>query len=277
MNFTLPVLQQPVIDGIFAHRNAIIDDDHFVYAKKVEGWFHGTGYVNKDAIYPYVDDVSVLCREMVRRAVVILGGVDKIDFVVGPTVGAVSLAQWTTHWLHQIEGNDRIVAVCADEGDVLATREVALHDRLEFNAAGKVTVFVRPSDATGIIRAMYTEKIGTERVIKRGYDAYVRGKRGLGVEDILNTGLTVAKTRDAVLEAGGEVVAVACLCNRSGGKVTAGTLCVPELFSLLDLDMKMFPEADCPICKEKGPESVRTDLGKGKDFLVRVGIKPGDK
>jgi hypothetical protein len=36
--------------------------------------------------------------------------------------------------------------------------------------------------------------------------------------------------------------------------------------------MEMYKEDECPICKEKGFDSVRTDLGKGKEFLQRKGI-----
>ena len=129
-------------------------------------------------------------------------------------------------------------------------------------------------DASGtklFIAIHYFEKTGTRRVIKRGYDKLVKGKRCLIVEDVINTGKTVMDTVTAVLEAEGIPIGVGALCNRSGGKVTKETLGVPELFSLLDLDMQMFPEETCPICKEKGVESVRTDLGKGKEFLERIG------
>ncbi len=107
------------ISGIFARRNAIITNNHFVYAKKADGWYHGMDYVNKDAIYPYVDDVSILCREIASHFVN-----RGIDVVIGPTVGAVSLAQWTTYWLNHLPHNRgkqalEVLAVCADEEDVL--------------------------------------------------------------------------------------------------------------------------------------------------------------
>ena len=262
------MLRKEETKEIFAKRKAIITGSHFVYARKPDGWYHGSAYVSKDAIYPYVDDVSVLCKQI---ACYFVDGGDRIDVVVGPTVGAVSLAQWTTHWFHMC-GINHVLAICADEEDMLETREIpkVMAGELDFVACG--AVHIDYGDAFLPRKIRYTEKIGTRRVIKRGYDKLVMGKRCLIVEDVINSGLTVVKTRDAVLEAGGEVIGVACLCNRSGGKVTAGTLCVSELFSLLDMDMQMFPEDDCPICKEKGFGSVRTDLGKGKDFLVRKGL-----
>ncbi len=276
------------ISGIFVRRNAIITNNHFVYAKKADGWYHGTDYVNKDAIYPYVDDVSILCREIASHFVN-----RGIDVVIGPTVGAVSLAQWTTHWLNNLpHARNRqaleVLAVCADEENVLEERELCPEIpqvcpkkppiMIEFSATEKVAIETVAYFGYLVIKKIkYFEKIAVRRIIKRGYDKHVQGKRCLIVEDIINSGATVAKTREAVLRAGGEVVGVGCLCNRSGGKVTANTLCVPELFSLLDVNMEMFKEENCPVCQEKGRGSVRLDLGKGKDFLVRLGLKPEDK
>ncbi len=226
------LLSQQEIKDIFAKANAIITDDHFVYAKKETGWFHGSDYVNKDAIYPYTRLVSTLCKEIADNFWHV-----GPKIVIGPTVGAVILSQWTAHWLAPYEHQLEVLAVYADK------------DVFEMG-----------------------EKVGPRRVIRRGYDKHVKGKKCLIVEDVINSGATVAKTRYAILEAGGEIIGVGALCNRSGGKVTAETLKVPELFSLINLDMKMFPEDECPICKERGPKSVRTDLGKGKDFLVRKGL-----
>lgn len=227
------------IKEIFAQASAIIPDDHFVYAKKETGWFHGPAYVNKDAIYPYTKYVSDLCRDLA-----VYFALARPEVVVGPTVGAVALAQWTAHWSNWGRENDTpVLAVCADEEDVIEDGH----------------------------------KVGTRRVINRGYDKFVKGKRCLIVEDIVNSGLTVVKTIAAVEAAGGEVIGVGALCNRSGGKVTTQSLKVRELFSLLHVSMEMFPEENCPICKEKGRGSVRTDLGKGKEFLARAGIQPGDK
>ena len=215
------------IKSIFGDARAIIIGDHFVYAKKETGWFHGYDYVNKDAIYPHTNYVKILCEEIALHFIC-----KDIQVVVGPTIGGVGLSQWIAYKLFPA------LAVYADEEDVLVD--------------GK--------------------KIGTRRVIKRGYDKHVKGKRCLIVEDVINSGATVVKTRDAVLAAGGWVVGVGCLCNRSGGKVTAQTLGVPDLFWLLAVDMKMFPEDECPICKERGLKSVRTDIGKGQEFLTRKGL-----
>ncbi|MEK7658309.1 MAG: phosphoribosyltransferase family protein [Patescibacteria group bacterium] len=288
------MLSQQEIKDIFAESEAIITDDHFVYAKKADGWYHGSAYVNKDAIYPYTNSVSQLCGQ-----IALYFARFEVATVVGPTVGAVNLSQWTTYWLNNtlagwlnntLSGGIRSItrAICADEEDVLTEQEFPCDMpnvcpkkppiSLEFESRGLVRIETSAFNGNLAVKKIkYTAKTGTRRVIKRGYDKYVKGKRCLIVEDIINTGITVTKTRDAILEAGGEVIGVACLCNRSGEKVNAGTLRVQELFSLLNVNMEMFREEDCPICKEKGRGSVRLDLGKGKEFLTRLGLKPGDK
>lgn len=252
------MLDQEEIKKIFAEANAIIINDHFVYAKKADGWYHGSDYVNKDAIYPYTHFVSQLCEELARHFIN-----EGVAVVVGPTVGAVSLAQWTAH--HRVPA----LAVCADEEDVLEQKETFVNCDKKVVAFGEIVI---DRDVINRIIIKYFEKVGTRRVIKRGYEKLVKDKRCLIVEDVINSGITVEKTRDAVIQAGGEVIGVGALCNRSGGKVTAETLKVPELFSLLDVNMEMFPEDECPICKERGPESVRIDIGKGKEFLTRKGL-----
>ncbi|MEK7664907.1 MAG: phosphoribosyltransferase family protein [Patescibacteria group bacterium] len=249
------------VKEIFAKAGAIITGSHFVYAKKPDGWYHGSDYVNKDAIYLFTDLVSELCQEISRYF-----WESKIEAVVGPAIGGVALSQWTAHCLGHVMRHD-ILAVFADEEDVLEETFIGLASGTEFNAFGKVKIFSIDGDVANIV---FFEKTRTRRVIKRGYDKHVKGKKCLIVEDVISSGATVVKTIVAIHQAGGEVVGVGCLCNRSGGKVTAKTLGVPELFSLLDSDMQMYPEADCPICREKGPESVRTDLGKGKEFLSRI-------
>ena len=270
------MLSKSEIRVVFEKRKAIIPDDHFVYAKKEDGWYHGTGYVNKDAIYPFVDDVEALCEVIAYHFFVNHGG-HGVDVVIGPTVGAVSLAQWVTKWFHRFEGNDRVLAVCADEEDVFEPRKITLNiadytPRNVSNVAGAVSIVRESYDSVNLV---YKEKVGTQRVIKRGYADLVRGKRCLLVEDVVNSGITLAKTDVATVAAGGIVVGYGCLCDRSGGKVKA--FAAGGLFSLLNVDMKMVKEELCPTCREKGRGSVRLDLGKGKDFLVRMGIKPGDK
>jgi orotate phosphoribosyltransferase len=258
------------VQEIFAKAKAIITGSHFVYTKKPEGWFHGDTYVNKDAVYPRVRLLRQLCEMLVDHFAEL-----PIRVVVGPTIGGVGLSQHVAdRW---ISGGVR--AVFAEEEDVLEEMTLSSHrvldpgDGLKFQATGLVNISFLPGTKS-ISSVSFRTKTGTRRVLKRGYHEIVMNQPCLVVEDVLTTGSTVQKTIEAVRRSGGEVLAVAALCNRSGGKVTAETLGVPELFSLLNIDFPTYPEASCPICKEKGMESVRTDLGKGGEFLARMGIKP---
>lgn len=256
-----------IAEGIFRSREALITDDHIVYAKKETGWFHGSAYVNKDAIYPYHRDVAQLCSyiaDMVRDK--------KINAVVGPTVGGVGLSQWTAHYLQEVTGKE-VLSVYADEEVIveetfLSFQQFELH-RLNLlaadiksidiaNAYGKITISV---ERGGII---IPTNVGTRRVLKRGYDKLVAGMRCLITEDIRNSGLTIKKTEAAIEAVGGEVVEVVALCDRSGKP--------SDCKALYTTKMDMFPEEDCPICLAKGKESVRQDLGKGKEFLIRQGL-----
>jgi orotate phosphoribosyltransferase len=115
------------------------------------------------------------------------------------------------------------------------------------------------------IPAVYAEKADGGMALRRGYDALVRGKRVLVVEDVLNTGGSVKDAVAAVRAAGGEVVAVAALVNRGG--VTAADVGVPALAALLDVALDAWDAADCPLCRDGVP--INTDVGKGREFLAR--------
>jgi len=282
-----PLTQQQIAQ-LFDAAGAIITGDHFVYAKKADGWYHGDCYVNKDALYPNSEIIGRLCYNIYDHFLL-----QSIEVVIGPTVGGVSLSQWVAHWFNEhlkiftglrSEGKEIMIAdekpvfsVYADEEDILEDREIQIVDPGQINLANVVGNINLNLDLarSGVyfdrLKLVYKEKVGTRRILKRGYDKIVAGKKCLVVEDIINSGATVKKTVEAIKLAGGEVVGVGDLCNRSGGKVTAQTLGVPELYSLLDLEMKMEREENCSICQAKGVQSVRTDIGKGKEFLARIG------
>ncbi|MFA4999024.1 MAG: hypothetical protein WC514_03355 [Candidatus Paceibacterota bacterium] len=253
-------------------KSGVIVNDHVVYAKKEDGWYHGRQYFNKDAIYPHTRYVSLLCKHIARHAGRLLR--DDIGVVVGPTVGGVSLSQWTAYWL---SSHREVLSVYADEEDVVEQYKIKgeelrqLGQNINFIASGAVEITLAPYPNV-IEEITYMLKVGTHRVMRRGYDNVVKGKNCFVVEDVIHTGKTVLDTINATRRAGGFVRGVGSLCNSSGGKVTADSLGVPELFSLLERDTEIFREEECLICKEEGPESVRTDIGKGREFLLRRGL-----
>lgn len=124
------------------------------------------------------------------------------------------------------------------------------------------------------LKVCYAEKENakdpnTAFIFRGVFEQFVIGKKVLILEDVLNSGGSAKRVVNAVKKLGGEVVAIFALCSR--GKVTSEMVGGVPLFSLMEVDMEMFPAEDCPVCKEKGIESIRLDLGKGVDYLKSIG------
>jgi orotate phosphoribosyltransferase len=102
-------------------------------------------------------------------------------------------------------------------------------------------------------------------VLGRGYEELVRGKRVLVVDDIVNTGLSLRETAQAVCSAGGELAGAACLVSR--GNVAAAGLGVERYLYLLEYKIPAWPGGGCPLCRSGVP--VNTRYAHGSDFLAR--------
>lgn len=113
------------------------------------------------------------------------------------------------------------------------------------------------------------------RILKRGYDSRVAGKKVLVVEDVINTGGSAAATVKAVQVAGGEVVMCYALCNRSADKEGVAKKIAVPLQSLLNVDMDNYPADECPYCIDGRPINQR--LGHGKKFLSELAGKEPEK
>lgn len=116
------------------------------------------------------------------------------------------------------------------------------------------------------VLGIYADKEGDNLIFKRGYGELVKGRRVLIVDDVLTTGGSVAKLVELVRSLGGEVVAVAVLCNRGGVK-SEDVGNVPELFALSSVQMESYEESECPLCKAGVP--INTEVGKGKEYLEK--------
>lgn len=75
---------------ILKETHAILENDHFVY---VSG-DHGSGWIDKDAIYPQTRYIDQLCA-MLAKAISHL----KPEIICGPAIGGLVIAQWTAHHL----------------------------------------------------------------------------------------------------------------------------------------------------------------------------------
>ena len=188
---------------------------------------HGDGWVAKDAVFPHTERVDELCGLL---AAAVAGR--EYDYVCGPATGGLIVAQWVAHHL-------RLPAVFAEHA--------------------KEEGYVPEHAGEGPLRAPF--------VLRRGYDDAVRGKRVLVVDDVVNTGLSVRETADAVRGAGGEVVTVACLCTR--GNAQAGDVGSPDFVWLTEVLVPSWPAEYCPRCRDGVP--VNNQYAHGADFRAQQG------
>ncbi len=123
-------------------------------------------------------------------------------------------------------------------------------------ALGGVIVAHEVGRALGV-RALFTERQNGAMTLRRGF--YLeRDEPAIVVEDVITTGKSTRETMECVEGAGGKVVGVGSLIDRSGGKVD---LRVPRA-SLVTLNVETYEPDNCPLCKAGTP-------------AVKPGSRPG--
>jgi len=94
------------------------------------------------------------------------------------------------------------------------------------------------------------EKRGKEPVLRPFYQQLVKGRRVLIADDVRNTGQVTARCAELVREAGGTVLAIACICDRQEAIADPG---VP-VYPLIEYSAPPnYPAGDCPLCKAGVP------------------------
>lgn len=207
---------------------ALITKSHIVYTSGK----HGSDYVNKDAIFAHPRLMSLLCRKLAIHFS------DEVEVVVGPAIGGAIIAQSVARQLNQLDGGPEVHAVFAEKDE-----------------------FPKEDSSTGERLVLKTRRFS----LKRGYGEFVRGKWTLVVEDVLTTGESAKSVIQAVRALGAKIVGVGAFVNRGG--VTAEMLGVPSLYSLVNVNLEAWDEAECPFCKRGVP--VNTEVGKGREYLSR--------
>lgn len=152
-----------------------------------------------------------------------------IDVVVGPALCGIVLSQWTAFHLSKLTKKE-VFSVFTEK---------SYEDK---------QIFDRP------------------QMLKRGYDALVKGKRVLVVEDLTTTGMSVKKVVDRVKEAGGKVVSVFILVNRNPKDINSKFMGA-SLKSLSIFKADAYDEDKCPLCKKNIP--INTEVGHGKEYIAR--------
>src|SRR6184192_1716019 len=99
------------------------------------------------------------------------------------------------------------------------------------------------------------------RVLRRGFEI-PPGARVLVVDDVVTTGGSVAETRACITRAGGVVIGIGVLADRTAGRAATT---VP-FFACLTVDFPSYPPDSCPQCAAGIP--VAAPRGSGKKALA---------
>jgi orotate phosphoribosyltransferase len=100
---------------------------------------------------------------------------------------------------------------------------------------------------TGVPAIFVERNAGGDLTLRRGF-SLEPGEKVLVIEDVWTTGGSTMDTIQVIEEAGGRVIAVGALVDRSGGKIEFPV----ESQSLLGLNIPSYTPEDCPQCKEGG-------------------------
>ncbi len=96
------------------------------------------------------------------------------------------------------------------------------------------------------VQNFFAERENNAMTLRRGFQI-PKGARVLVVEDVITTGGSVKEVIDIVKDQGGELVGVAVLVDRTGGKIDFGT----KFVSGISEELVSYSAEECPICKEK--------------------------
>lgn len=97
-------------------------------------------------------------------------------------------------------------------------------------------------------RALFTERVEGRMQLRRGFSVST-GERVLLVEDIITTGGSAYEVLEAISPLQGKVVGIACLVDRSDGKIQFPT----GFYPLLSMDIQSWDPQECPLCKQGVP------------------------
>jgi len=131
---------------------------------------------------------------------------------------------------------ERLCTALAD----LIRREIGEVDLVVSPAIGGIIPGYETARALGC-KAIFVEREGTTFALRRGFEI-PEGARVVLVEDIVSTGLSLRECYEVVRQFPGQIVAAACLIDRSGGRADVGA----PLVALAKVDFPAYPADQLP-------------------------------
>lgn len=110
-------------------------------------------------------------------------------------------------------------------------------------AIGGIILSYEMGRALGV-KTVFAERDNGVMTLKRGFEIPTFSKV-LVVEDVVTTGGSVKEVIDLVKEHQAEVLGVAAIVDRSGGKVDFGT----KFICAVRMDVTSYKPEECPLCK----------------------------
>ncbi len=107
-------------------------------------------------------------------------------------------------------------------------------------------------------RNLFVERKDGVMCLRRGY-TLKKGERVVIVEDVITTARTIFETQEAIKEFEPEIKGVACIVDRTQGKLNDKF----KIYSLLCSSPVTYEPKDCPLCKQ-GIELVKPGSRSGK-------------
>lgn len=192
------------------HSEVLMRDGHFDYGNG----YHGRVYLNPHQLFRHPSTIWRFAQDLIDLLPSEV--IEQTQVVAGPATGGALLA-------HTIAG-------------LLDSRRSLTHPACSFAPFNVDFTAGRHGSAGLALRAFYRREIN--------------GKRVLLVDDIRNTGETLAKCAALVKDAGGTVLATAQICDRCEATVDLGVRNV----ALVDYPApENYTAADCPLCKTGVP------------------------
>jgi orotate phosphoribosyltransferase len=137
------------------------------------------------------------------------------------------------------EDPPRAERLCAALAEVIR-REVGEVDLVVSPAIGGIIPGYETARALGC-KAVFVEREGDTFALRRGFEIPPAARVVL-VEDIVSTGLSLREALEVVQREPGQVLAAACLIDRSGGKAQIGL----PLVALATVDFPAYPADALP-------------------------------